>query len=190
MGKKAGEWGYKNYKLTATEISGRKRADMATWRTKLQASKIKFDDEQKGVYLNVLAKTGRRSEAALAARVSLQTVLTHRDNDPDFEDAFQSALGQYQDVIHTLAFRLMNGVKKPIIGGQHRDRIVAHEVVYATNLLAMELRRTNAEYKERSEVAVNNRGGVLMVPADMSIEDFIAKERERTMHKKEPGVDI
>ncbi|WP_396604575.1 hypothetical protein ACFLEY_07230 [Bradyrhizobium sp. YCK136] len=69
MGKNAEDTGYKSYKLTANEIGGRKRADMATWRTKLQASKIKFDDEQKGVYLDVLA--GRRTEAALAAGVSL-----------------------------------------------------------------------------------------------------------------------
>ncbi|WP_396604576.1 hypothetical protein ACFLEY_07235 [Bradyrhizobium sp. YCK136] len=82
-------------------------------------------------------------------------------------------------------------MKKPIIGGQHRDRIVAHEVVYATNLLAMELRRTNAEYKERQEVEHKGAGGVLLVPeTSSSVEDFLARKRERNLHKEEPGVSV
>lgn len=183
------EKGYKNHRLTAAEKSGRARADMGSWRKKVQASKIKFDDVQKGIYVNVLGKTGRRQQAADAAGVCYQTVMVHRENDPEFEAAVQHALGRYADTIHKLATKLMEGVKKPIVGGKFKDEIVAHELVHATNLLAMEMRRTNAEYKERSEIDLKHGGSVLIAPADMSPEEWIKQQEAKNADRKEPGAD-
>lgn len=187
--KPAPEKGYKNYRKTAAERSGEARADMAGWRKKVQASKIKFDDVQKGIYVNVLAKTGRRQQAADAAGVCYQTVMQHRENDPDFELSFQAALGTYQDTVHKLAWKLMEGIKKPIIGGKDKDEIVAHELVHATNLLAMEMRRTNAEYKERAEIDLKHGGSVLVAPADMSPEEWIKQQEAKNADRKEPGAE-
>lgn len=185
----APEKGYKNYRKTAAERSGQARADMAGWRKKVQASKLKFDDVQKGIYINVLSKTGRRQQAADAAGVCYQTVMVHRENDPEFEASFQAALGTWADTIHKLAMKLMEGVKKPIVGGKDKDVIVAHELVHATNLLAMEMRRTNAEYKERSEIDLKHGGSVLIAPAEMTPEEWIKQQEAKNADRKEPGVE-
>ena len=191
MGDTADEKGYKGYRLTRLEKGGRSRADFANWRKEIQASKLKFDDTAKGVFLNVLGKTGRRQQAADAAGVCLHTVNAHREDDPEFERAYQRALGKWADTIHTLAIKLANGVKKPIIGGKDKDQIVAHELVHATNLLAMEMKRTNPEYKERSEIDLNanSKHEVLVAPAGMTPEEWIASEQARNVGKTEPGAD-
>lgn len=180
--------GHKGYRLTAPEKSGRTRADFSNWRKRIQASKLKFDDTAKGIFLNVLAKTGRRTEAANAAGVHLKTILDHRNVDPEFEDAFQEALGRYADTVHVLALKLMNGVKKPIVGGKDKDEIITHEIVHATNLLAMEMRRTNPEYKEKTELEINGGGGILLVPETATdVDAFLREEAARTGNKPMPG---
>ena len=75
------------------------KADQSNWRTRLQESRIKFDDDQKERYLAALAETGRKGVAALTANVSMQTVNNHRDNDPDFSDACDAAQEQYNDAV-------------------------------------------------------------------------------------------
>lgn len=184
------EKGYKGARLTKLEASGRKRADMKTWRTKLQASKIKFDDTQKGIYLNHLRQFGRKQQACAAAGVGLDTVARHIENDPEFANAREEALAAYADVVQQLAWKLMSGVKKPIVGGQFKDEIITHELVHATNLLAMEMRKTDPAYKDRSEVDMNHKGGgVLVAPPGISAEDFVKQEEARNAGKKEPGAD-
>lgn len=180
--------GYKNYKETALEKRGKARNPMDGWRQKLQASKIKFDDLKKAIYLNHLRKYGRKMQACRAAGVSLDTVNDHLNNDPEFLKAREEALAEYADVVQQLAWKLMNGVAKPIVGGKFKDEVVATEMVHATNLLAMEMRKTDPAYKERSEVDVNNKGGgVLVVPAGISPEEFVRQEEARNANKTEPG---
>jgi hypothetical protein len=176
-------------KLLKKELAARTKTDFTGWRKRIQASKLKFDDTQKSIYLNVLAKTGRKNQAAQAAGVCTTQVLRHRDNDPDFELAFQEAMGKYHDKVHTLAYKLMDGIKEPIVGGKDKDQIVAYKLVHATNLLAMEMRRVNPEYKERAEVEHTGGGGVLLAPAGISPQDFAKAEEERNKNKTEPGVE-
>lgn len=190
MGDDAKETGFKGQKLTALEKRGRQRANMDNWRTKLQASKVKFDDVRKGIYLNHLRQFGRKQQACDCAGVCFQTVQDHIDNDPEFAAAREAALNNYRDIVQELAYKLMNGIKKPIVGGKDKDEIITHELVHATNLLAMEMRKTNAEYKERSEVDLNNKGGgVLVVPAGISPEDFVKQEMARNATKVQPGLE-
>lgn len=176
--------------LTAREQKARAKTDLSGWRKQIQAAKLKFDDVQKGIYLNVLAKTGRKQQAADAAGVCVSLVLRHRDNDPEFNNAVDAALQKYHDKVHTLAYKLMDGVKEPIVGGKDKDQIVAHKMVHATNLLAMEMRRVNPEYKERAEVEHTGNNGVLIVPETAkSVEDFLKQEAERNKDKPMPGAD-
>lgn len=169
-----------------------KAAELASWRSKFtNAAMIKFDDTRKAIYLNVLRKTGLKVRAAQAAGVVLTTVQNHIDNDPAFKAAREEALAEYADVIQQHAFKVsVKGVKKPIVGGKDKDEIVAYEEVYATNILAMEMKRTNAEYKERSEIDLNNKsGGVLVVPAGLDLDDYIKQEQARNQNKPMPGSD-
>lgn len=167
-----------------------KDAELASWRVKFtDAAKIKFDDTKKAIYLNVLRKTGLKVRAAQAAGVVLTTVQNHIDNDPAFAAAREEALAEYADLIQQHAFKVsVKGVKEPIVGGKDKDQIVAYKEVYATNILAMEMKRTNPDYKERSEIDLNQKGGgVLVVPAGIDLDEYIKQEQARTAEKPMPG---
>lgn len=182
--------GYKNYSLTKAEKRGRERTAMAGWRKELQASKLKFDDVQKGIYLNVLRKTGRKMASARAAGVSAQCVADHIQNDPFFDEAVQEALADYRDIIHKHAYKVaVIGVKEPIVGGEFKDQVVAEKTVYATNILAMEMKRVEPEYKDKSEVALTSNSPVLVAPAGMTPEEWIASQKALQGTKKEPGTE-
>jgi hypothetical protein len=186
------EKGYKGGRFTTLEKAGRKRnRTYNDWRKKLQLSKVAFDDHKKGIYLAHLAKHGRKMQACLAAGVSRETVARHIEADPEFLAARQEALDQYTDKVQELAWKLMSGgVSKPLIGvDKGTSFVVAYEKLFATNLLAMEMRKTNPEYKDRSEVDVKGGGGIVIAPAGISSEAFIKQEEERNKDKKEPGAD-
>jgi hypothetical protein len=164
----------------AASTTGRVRnvpVDMSNWREQLQRSRIKFDDVQKNLYLRVLSETGRKTQAALAAGVGLNTVKTHLDIDPDFAEAFELALEQYRDRVHDIAQSTYDGrLKKPILGGQFKDEVVAHETIIHANILAMELKRVDPSYRDRSEIDMNVKGGVLVVPdASETKEEYLAR---------------
>lgn len=191
MGEGTEDKGFKGGRLTALEKSGRKRtAGMVGWREKLQASKVKFDDTKKAIYLNHLRQFGRKMQACRAAGVGLDCVAKHIEVDPDFAMARAEALAEYADKVQQLAWKLMEGVKKPIVGGKDKDQIITYELVHATNLLAMEMRKTNAEYKDRSEVDIKGGGGVLVVPATLTPQQWEAQAAARNAaHSVEPGAD-
>lgn len=153
-------------------------ADQSNWRVKLRAQSIKFDDEQKETYLVAISEHGRRTDAARSANVCPQTVANHLKNDPDFARAFDNAIGEYRDKVRGVAQKLaLEGVEEPIIGGQFKDTVVATKLVYATNILAMEMRRTDPEYRDKQTEAVTDEAqGVLVAPAEVdSLEAWAAQ---------------
>lgn len=182
---------FKNYKPSVFEARGLAKSDTTGWREKMQMSKVKFDDAAKLRYLEHLAKTGRKGHAAAAAGVCPNCVNEHRKKDPTFNEAVEIAMQMYADDVHALAVKLMNGVDEPIIGGKDKDEIVGYKRVYATNLVSMELKRTNPEYKERSEVDLKGTGaGALVVPAGLTPAEWLLQaQAHNARHEKEPGAD-
>lgn len=85
-GQRASTWGKRN-----------PRADQSGWRVKLKANQIKFDDDQKEVYLKELAEHGLRGRAAKVAGVTPQTVGNHIENDPEFAEGVEIAIETYRD---------------------------------------------------------------------------------------------
>lgn len=185
------EKGFKGYSLTPSERKGRARVDLTGWRKQVQTSKLKFDDRQKGIYLNVLKKTGMKNKAAAAAGVHVATVLTHKNDDPEFSDACDDALGYYRDhIVHHAYVVAVKGVKEPIFGGKDKDEHVGDKIVYATNILAMEMRRVEPGYKEKIEHEGLAAGGVMLVPETAKdVEAYLKEEEERTKNKPMPGAD-
>lgn len=182
---------FKNYKPSVFEAKGLVNSDTSNWREKMQMAKVKFDDRAKMRYLDHLAKTGRKGHAAAAAGVCPNCVNEHRKKDPAFNEAVDIALQMYADDVHALAVKLMNGVDEPIIGGKEKDKIVGHKRVHATNLVAMELKRTNPEYRDRQEIDIKGGGvGALVVPAGLTTAEWAAQAAEHNArHTKEPGAD-
>lgn len=150
-----------------------KRADQTNWRTKLQAARLKFDDAAKDRYITVLAATGFKSRACMAAGVTRQTVAHHAENDPDFAEAMEEALDRYHARFMEHWDKLVyEGTEEPIIGGPDRDEVVAYKKVMPINLIAMEARRVEPGFKERSEIDLKGGGGVLVVPANASQDEW------------------
>lgn len=75
------------------------RVDQTNWRTKLQTSRVKFDDDQKEIFLRQIAEHGLKGRAAEAAGISMATVHHHSDIDPDFEEAYEQAMQTYRDTL-------------------------------------------------------------------------------------------
>ena len=150
--------------------------NQATWRQELQAARVKFDDTQKQKFLKKFAETGRLFEAARAADVTPNTIRNHLGYDPDFAESYENAKLRYrEDVVHKTVHKVaIEGVLEPIIGGRFKDEVVAHKRVYATNILAMEMKRVDPSYRDRTEIDVTVKRGVLVMPAKMSEEDWDA----------------
>ncbi len=175
------------------------KADQTTWRTKLQASRIKFDDAQKQRYLACLREQGLKGRAAQAAGVSQQTVNTHRENDPDFDEAVEAALEEYNDLVSgEVGRRGKDGWLEPVFqkGMQALVAVVdpkTGEVLYdkdsgkprmrlsyirkfSDRLLELEAKRVNTGYRDKQTIDLNNTGGgVLVAPAGMSPEEAVAE---------------
>lgn len=161
-------------RASTTGGPGPREADQSSWRRRMQESRLKFDDRAKEIFLEKYAECGLMYVSARAAGVTTQTVRGHIENDPVFADAFEEAKAAYRDIVMAHAYKLsIEGVDEPIIGGQWKDEVVAYKKVYATNILAMEMRRVNPDYKDRADVNLSgNVGGVLVVPARLSVEEW------------------
>ena len=166
----------KKQRPSSTGGPGPRNVDQTNWRKQLQQNRIKFDDDAKEVFLGEFEQHGRIGTAAKAAGVCIQTVRDHIKNDTDFGEAYAEAKMAYRDKVHETAYNVaVEGTDEPIIGGKNKDRVVAHKRVYATNILLAELKRVDPDYKERSEVDVNAKGGVLLMPQGLSMEEALQK---------------
>lgn len=127
-----------------------------------------FDDGAKGVALDMFAKTGRLTDAAMVAGVSGTTVRSHLEQDPDFAQAWEAARQEYADYVTGLIEeRAFKGVDEPIIGGKFRDQVVAHKKVFSDSLAIMHAKRYVEEYREKQQLDVSVAGGVLAVASPM-----------------------
>ena len=131
-----------------------------------------FDDGAKGVALDMFAKTGRVTDAAMVAGVSSSTVRNHLERDPEFAQAWEIARQEYADYVTGLIEeRAFKGIEEPIIGGKFRDQVVAHKRVFSDSLAMMHAKRYVEEYRERQQLDVSVAGGVLAVASPMPNTD-------------------
>ncbi|MCK5612917.1 hypothetical protein KAR91_64180 [Candidatus Pacearchaeota archaeon] len=153
-------------------------ADQSNWRKKLQQSRLKFDDEQKTVYCEALADHGLKGRAAETAGVCRRLVAQHLENDPDFLDAVNEAVDRYRDKrvekAMDLAFEGIE-VKKYNKDGDLIETRRDHPV----RLIELELKRIEPGYREKQTVDMNFTGGVMVAPADMTPEEWIAAEQAK-----------
>lgn len=178
----------KSRKGTQPSTTGKSKpvADQSTWRTKLKQSRLKFDDEQKQVYLKALAAHGMKGRSAETAGVCPQTVGLHRENDPDFSAATDAALDAYRDkfVDHatTLAYDGIT-VRKFNKDGD----LIEERQDYPIRLIELELKRVEPDYRDKQTIDLNTAGGgVLVAPAEMTPEDWIKKQQEENAGREKP----
>jgi hypothetical protein len=163
--------------------------DLSEWRQQVRdAKRVKLDDIQKQTFLYWFARTNRKAHSAHAAGVCWQTVANHLKADPEFEEQYKQAQYHYQDRLEMVAQEVgQEGILEPIVGGKFKNEIVAHKRVIAPNILAMQLRRSNPEYREKQEIDLNHRGGVLVAPAKMDMDEWIKMFGSAEAKKSEDG---
>jgi hypothetical protein len=139
----------------------------------------KFDDEKKARVVEELALHGRIGTAARKAGVCTSTVKKHVERDPEFGRMVMEAVEAYKDKLITHHQNLIfDGQEK--VSYDRNGNIVSVEKNYPIRLIELELKKYDEGYRDKKEVNMNVRGGVLVAPAEISMDDwetkFAAKE--------------
>ena len=165
------------------------RADQKNWRRKLQTSKLKFDDDQKNVYLAEIGEHGMKGRAARKAGVATATVGRHRENDPEFAEREAEALDDYRDRIVSHHRNLL--LEGEITRKYSKDgELIEEKHTYPIRLIELELKRVDPSYREKQQIDLNAQGGgVLVAPADKTPEQWIAEQQAANEGKTKPGED-
>lgn len=203
--------------------------DIENWRQKLRRRSVKFDDDQKVVFLRAFATHGMKMRACDEADVSLQTVNNHIENDPEFGNMVDEALQSYRDTLAEEVTRrgrdgYLEGVYnkdgrvfehwhdedgnpiyrhretgKAVYFPDYRDmsaeeRKALLEPLYgpawtrkfSDGLLTLEIRRVDSTYREKQTVDLNHGGGVMVAPAEQSVEDWVKEQQEKNAARLPP----
>lgn len=162
--------------------------DTGEWRTVVRMSRTKFDDEAKARFLAVYARWGRMGEAASAAGVSSQTVRKALEEDEDFAEAMliqeeeykEKLIAHHQDLV-------FNGVEK---NRYDKDgNLIETSRDYPIRLIELELKKHDKAYRDKQELEINHKGGVLVAPAEVgSVDDW--EKRFGEAKDVTPGPDL
>lgn len=136
-----------------------------------------WNHEVRMTYLEQLAKTGRKADSARAAGVSLQTVRNHMKNDPTLSDEVEDALEFYKDTLRKEIHRRgVEGVEEPVF---YQGAECGAVRKYSDRMLELEAKRHMPEYRDKQQLDVNHKGGVLVVPTTAEPDESVDKWSER-----------
>jgi hypothetical protein len=174
--------------LSVAERLGLMRADQSSWRRKLQASKVRFTDAKKKIYIETLAEGGRKGIAAAAAGVHPETVLEHLENDPDFFSAYAVAESTWADTIVNHAQKIMIEGEKTIT--TDKEGRVTESTKYPQQLIIAELKKVDEGYRDKPTIDIAAMGGgVLIAPASMTPAEWIENQDTLNNEKGEKAPD-
>jgi hypothetical protein len=162
-------------------------AKMATWRRQMQLSRIKFDDDQKALYISQLNMKPLKQFAADAAGVSTQTVSEHYKNDPDFAEQVDVALARHRD-------RVIEHHHHLVFVGEHDktfdkdDKLIRDKQTIPIALVQLEIKKVEPAYNDRSsmDVDVKGGGGVIVAPSEVSPMKWMKRENDANKTRKPP----
>lgn len=156
-----------------------KRVEINMEILQLSQDPTKFDEAAKQRALLALSVFGTVTKACQAAGVCLQTILNHRKKDKEFAQAWEEAKQIFKDQLEMKAYELaVEGIPMPIIGGKDRDEIITWVKKYEPRLIELILKRHIEDYRDQSKVDHNVSGGVLVVNARPSQEEFLRRAEE------------
>lgn len=176
------------------------KADQINWRTKLQDGRIKFDDEQKAIYLVEMRAHGLKGRSAEAAGVTNTCVQKHRKNDPEFDEGVDEAIEFYRGYIAAeVRRRGAEGWEEPMFfkGVRMIEPVMDEKGVpvmddkgkpvfkfatitrFSDRLLELEAKRIDPTYRDKTTIDLQGTGGgVLLAPAGMTPEEAVARNEE------------
>lgn len=121
----------------------------------------KFDEDARQRFLDHLSKTGRVYDSAKVAGVNPATVYIYCDANPEYAEAIEQAKHAFRDLVTAEVFRRgVSGVTEPVY---QQGEKVGSKQVYSDAMLTMLAKRYEPEFRERSQIDLNHKGGVLVV---------------------------
>jgi len=162
-------------------------------------AQYKFDDDARKRFLAFYEQHGLLYQAALAAGVCAQTVKNHLKDDEAFSAQFDEVKGRFRDrVEEEIHRRAIEGydeyvtcgkgvVMDPNVPEGQPARILTQRR-FSDRLLEFHAKRHIPEYRDKSTVDVNVTGGVLLIPAGMSAEEW--KLKHGNNQGRQPAIDV
>lgn len=159
-------------RLVVKEVS-----DPITGEVKLAVRSVaeKYDEEVRDRIAGEYAKHGRIGAASRAGNVTTSTVKRWLQERQDFAVAMAEANEAYRDkLIEHHQNLVFNGTVKETYDRQ--GRLVGKETIYPIRLIELELKKHDEGYRDKREVDMNVRGGVMIAPAETkSVDDWEAR---------------
>ena len=138
-------------------------------------------------YLNELKATCNYTKAAECIDLSVAWLKEIRKRDSEFEAACENAIAEGIDLLeHEVVRRGFRGIDKPVYWQGIRIDTVKE---YSDTLAKFVLESYRPEkFRESKSLNVNHTGGVLLIPASMSLEDWA--KQNNTVIEKPDVIDI
>ncbi len=156
-----------------------------------QAPLHRFTPELKEKFLEKLATCGLIAKSAWAVGASWRTIEVHRKKYPEFKLAFEQAMALYRDRIEQAVHdRAIDGIAEPIVYQgmiQEKDGKPVTVTKYDNKLLLAHAARHIPEYREKQDIDLNVRGGVLVVGAKMTTEEWEAQSGQARLPEGPPA---
>lgn len=147
------------------------------WRKRIKAYSTGLTEDKKELYLRALDLSGQRGLAARAADVCSQTVRNHEEDDPEFSSAVQEVLTlRSQRIVERLENEFVEGHFEPIVNKD--GEVVGERKKVETQGRIKVIQRHDKAYRDKQEIDVNQTGGVLVVNAQSSVEDWVKDARK------------
>lgn len=123
---------------------------------KVAHDKGRFDTEMREGYLGLIREGFTNKDAAAACGCGTKYFTRRRKADADFEQAYQEARADGDDVLRAeIKRRGVDGVKTAI---WHEGKVVGHKQVYSDNLLMFLAKaRMPTEFGDKTQVDVNHK---------------------------------
>jgi hypothetical protein len=147
----------------------------------------KVDDELKARIVAEIADHGRLGTACRKNAVSMGTIKKYIEKDPEFGQAVMEANEAYKDKLIAHHQNLVfNGTVRTSY--DRNGNIVSEETIYPVRLIELELKKVDPGYRDKREVDVNVKGGVMVAPSEVSMEDWEKRYASPSVNEVIDGV--
>jgi poly-beta-hydroxyalkanoate depolymerase len=138
-------------------------------------------EEYRELFIHHYRKTNNLAHSAALIGVSASAVRQRRKKDKIFAKLMDLAEEQYADQVKSVFQDLaLNGTEKHTY--DRNGNLISTERVIHGRLLELEMKRVDPSYNEKREVAHTVAGGVLVAPAEVSIDQW-----EKQYNRDEEG---
>jgi hypothetical protein len=136
-----------------------------------QEDKFLAKAEYRELFINHYRKTNNLAHSAALIGVSASAVRERRKKDKIFAKLMDLAEEHYADQVKSVFQDLaLNGTEKHTY--DRNGNLISTERVIHGRLLELEMKRVDPSYNEKREVAHTVAGGVLVAPAEVSIDQW------------------